>query len=81
MVFKNLFDGFVCFFEINHRSIMPIIDLVNILNCIVLINSYIMYCIVLEYLIYYIVIYNTKIQFLKYCSIVNIHNMLKIIEY
>lgn len=74
-----LFIAFVDFFEINHRSTMPIIDLTNILNCIVLINSYIIYCIVLKYLIYYIIRYNTKIKFLKYCSIVNIHNMLKII--
>lgn len=36
---------------------------------------------ILKYLIYYIIRYNTKIQFLKYCNIVNIHNMLKIIEY
>ena len=64
------------FLVINYRSTMSIIDLANILNCIVLINSYIMYCIVLKYLIYYIIRYNTKIQFLKYCSIVNIHNML-----
>lgn len=31
---------------------------------------------ILKYLIYYIIRYNIKIQFLKYCSIVNIHNML-----
>ena len=67
------------FFVINYRSTMSIIDLSNMLNCIVLINYYIIYCIVLEYLIYYIVRYNIKIQFLKYFSIVNIHNMLKII--
>lgn len=66
----------MCAFLINHHSTMSIIDLANILNCIVLINYYIIYCIVLKYLIYYIIRYNAKIQFLKYCSIVNIHNML-----
>ena len=64
------------FLVINYRSTMSIIDFANILNCIVLINYYIIYCIVLKYSIYYIIRYNTKIQFLKYCSIINIHNML-----